>query len=511
MGVMQVANAYILVVMGILCAKVAGFLRDAVFASYFGTGIESDIYFQVFSIASLVFTAVGSALSTLIIKNINKPVNSQEGAQEDFAAHFMRRISLMIILVTAVLYTFAKPLVKVLLPNLVGESFNLAVRIMYIMLPSFLFICIAYMMSGLLQNRRVFFTPSIMSLPYNVIVICVLFLGIKDIEKISIITTVGWFLHIVIQLPDFYRKGYRFIPKEKSRASDSSVGNVAETMFIFISGLMLQLCFMTDKIFASSDAGVVSTLSYASNLFITFSGLFVVAMSSVVFPAISQNYEHGEMDYVRELIRYMIKLMLSIFAFYLIAVVLFGDFAIAFIYERGQFTHEDTMRVTLMFIVYSFAIFGYLAQNVLNKLFYIAGKYKVTVIGALLVVALNAATDFVLAPCGGMLSAALSTTVLLSIYAVVIAVLLKGVIGSYVTKSLLWALGKIGISSVVTVASVLILGHLLPESFSTGKGLERIVLFAVSLAVYAVCMLLTGMLKDLFTTPLARTAQNRKV
>jgi putative peptidoglycan lipid II flippase len=255
---------------------------------------------------------------------------------------------------------------------------------------------------------------------------------------------------------------------------------------------------------------VVSTLSYASNLFITFSGLFVVAMSSVVFPAISQNYEHGEMDYVRELIRYMIKLMLSIFAFYLIAVVLFGDFAIAFIYERGQFTHADTLRVTAMFIVYSFAIFGYLAQNVLNKLFYIAGKYKVTVTGALLVVALNAAVDFFVAPFGGMISTAVSTTVLLSIYAVVIAVLLRKVIGSYVTKALLCALGKIGVSSAVTVFCVLVLGQILPESFSTGKGLERIVLFAVAVVVYAVSMLLTGMLKDLFTTPLARTAQNKK-
>lgn len=504
------ANAYILVVMGILCAKVAGFLRDAVFASGFGTGVESDIYFQIFGIASLVFTAVGSALSTLIIKNINKPQHSKQGGQEKYAAHFMRRISGMIALITAVLYIFAKPIVRFMLPALSGADFDLAVRIMYIMLPSFLFICIAYMMSGLLQNRRVFFTPSIMSLPYNVIVIVVLFLGVKDIETISVVTTVGWFLHIVIQLPDFYRKGYRFALPSKGMFKGNELQNAYETVFIFISGLMLQLCFMTDKIFAGADTGMVSTLSYASNLFITFSGLFVVAMSSVVFPAISQNYEHGEMDYVRELIRYMIKLMISIFAFYLIAVVLFGDFAIAFVYERGQFTHEDTMRVTAMFIIYSFAIFGYLAQNVLNKLFYIAGKYKVTVIGAVLVVAVNALVDYFLAPIFGAYFVAISTTVLLTIYAVVIAVLLKGVIGSYVTKSLVSALGRIVLSSMATLIAVIATGAFLPESFSTGKGMERIALFVVALVVYALSMLATGVLKDLFTTPLARTVKNRK-
>lgn len=503
------ANAYILVVMGILCAKVAGFLRDAVFAAYFGTGVESDIYFQIFSIASLVFTAVGSALSTLIIKNINKPRYSQNDGQEKYAAHFMRHISLCIIAVTAVLYIFAKPMVRLLLPGLTGAEFDLAVRIMYIMLPSFLFICIAYMMSGLLQNRRVFFTPSIMSLPYNVIVICVLFLGVKNIETISLITTIGWFLHIVIQLPDFYRKGYGFFVSGKGIETGSERDNVAETAFIFISGLMLQLCFMTDKVLSSADAGMVSTLSYGSNLFITFSGMFVVAMSSVVFPAISQNYEHGEMDYVRELIRYMIKLMVSIFAFYLVTVVLFGDFAVSLIYERGQFTYEDTLHVTKVFIIYSFAIFGYLAQNVLNKLFYISGKYKVTVIGATAVVLLNAIIDYALVPVFGVYFAAISTTVLLSLYAVFIAIRLKKVIGSYVTKDLVAALGKICASSALAAGVVLLAGALLPKNFSSGNGFERIALFALSAAVYAVCMLITGVLKDLFTTPLSKTAKSK--
>lgn len=496
------ANAYILVVMGILCAKVAGFLRDAVFASQFGTGVESDIYFQIFGVASLIFTAVGSALSTLVIKNINKSEYSQNNGQNKYAAHFIKQISLMVTGVTALLYVFAKPVVKMLLPNLEGADFDLAVRIMYIMLPSFLFICVAYMMSGLLQNRRVFFTPSIMSLPYNVIVIMVLLLGVKDIGIISAVTTLGWFLHILIQLPDFYRKGYRFFIPSKDIASGSGKGHIAETVYIFISGLMLQLCFMTDKIFVSAQEGTLSTLSYGSNLFITFSGMFVVAMSSVVFPAISQNYEHGEMDYVRELIRYMIKLMVSIFAFYLIAVVFFGEFAISLIYERGAFTHEDTVRVALAFAVYSFAIFGYLGQNVLNKLFYIAGKYKITVIGALAVVVINAAVDYFLVPVFGVYFAAWSSTVLLTLYTVFVAVKLKSIIGGYITKELLTTLLKIAIASGVTVVFLVLWNAFAPSVLTSGMGM--FVPFGISVVVYAVAMLAMGVVKDLFATPLSK-------
>lgn len=496
------ANAYILVVLGILCAKVGGFLRDAVFASSFGTGMESDIYFQIFGIASLIFTAVGSALSTLVIKNVNKTKYSRGDGQNRYAAYFIRNISLLVLGITVLLYIFAKPIVRFLLPGIDGEMYLLAVRIMYIMLPSFLFISIAYMMSGLLQNRRVFFTPSVMSLPYNVIVICVLLLGIRDIEKISIITTFGWFLHIVILLPDFYRKGYRFFIKSTGLEKESGVNNTLETFFIFASGLMFQLCFMFDKMCVSFEEGMVTTLSYGSNLFITFSGIFVVAMSSVVFPAISQNYEHSEMDYVRELVRYMMKLMVSIFAFYLIAVIFFGDFAVSMIYERGAFTHNDTMKVAGAFIIYSLGIFGYLAQNILNKLFYIAGKYRVTVIGAIAVVVLNAVVDYFLVPYFGVYFAAASTTVLLTLYAIFIAIKLKGIIGSYITKELCKTVGKICVSAMAASVFVILWNIAAPMSLLSDG--FRILVFIAAAVIYIILLLVTGVMKDLFTTPLSK-------
>ncbi len=503
------ANTYILVVMGILLAKAGGFLRDAVFASSFGTNAEADIYLSIFGVASLIFTAIGSALSTLVIKNVNKSVYSQGDAQKYYAAHFIRQISLIIIAITAVLYIFAKPIVHLLLPALDEAGAQTAQTIMYIMLPSFLFISVAYMMSGLLQNRRVFFTPSVMSLPYNIIVICALLLGVRDIVAISMITTFGWFLHIVILLPDFYRKGYGFFVCDKSVEKGSGFDNTKETFFIFISGLMFQLCFMIDKVFASYDSGMASTLSYASNLFITVSGVFVVAMSSVVFPAISQNFEHGEMDYVRELLRYIIKLMLSIFAFYLVAVVFFGEDIIRIIYERGAFTPESTKRVGEAFVIYSFGIFGYLAQNILNKIFYLAGRYKLTVLGAIGVVCLKLIVDIFMPNGLGANFTAATSTVLLTVYAVFIAIKLKDIIGEYLTGELGMTVLKIAFSALCSAITAFAVGNILPQNIQNSYFGFSVPLTA-ALAVYAAIMLVTGVLKDLFATPLSKSSKESK-
>ena len=68
----MIGSAYIFVVLGILIAKGLGFYRDMVFAGVFGTGVEADIYFQVFGLVNLFHTEIGVALSTLVIKNLNK-------------------------------------------------------------------------------------------------------------------------------------------------------------------------------------------------------------------------------------------------------------------------------------------------------------------------------------------------------------------------------------------------------------------------------------------------------
>ena len=59
-------------------AKAAGFIRDIIFAKAFGTTAESDIYFQIYGVVNLVFTCLGIALSTLVIKNLNKEENATE-------------------------------------------------------------------------------------------------------------------------------------------------------------------------------------------------------------------------------------------------------------------------------------------------------------------------------------------------------------------------------------------------------------------------------------------------
>ncbi len=498
-------NSYFLVVLGIILAKGLGFYRDMVFAGTFGTSTAADIYFQVFGLVNLIFTGIGMALSTLVIKNINKTEN--RGIEKEYAARFLQKSALWLLLAAAVMAVFAKPIVHLILPALSGEALGVAVRLMYIMLPSLIFVVIAYIISGILQNEKVYFITAIMSLPFNVAIILSLFVPGVSVETVGLVTTVGWFLHIAILLPSFYKKGYSLLKKRGDAAVYS--GKNTEILWIFISNMMFQLCFYTDRAFVGTSEGMAATFNYASNLFITISSVFVVAMSTVIFPSISKNYEEGQIEYVNTLLQNIIKIMVSIFLPFLLVVGFFGEDVIRLLYERGSFTEEATRSVATVFLIYALGILGYLSQELFNKILYLAGKYTYSVLGTVAVVLINIITNIVLGaslpetPFGETgLSVrefwtAASSAVFLTGYAVLIAASLRRVVGKYLTRALRTSVLKIFAAGLLAVACYLVWQMAAP-GFTHGY-LTFLLPLSMCGAVYIAGLLLTGVLKELFT------------
>ncbi len=488
----MIGSAYILVVLGILIAKGLGFYRDMVFAGVFGTGVEADIYFQVFGLVNLIFTGIGVALSTLVIKNLNKAENA--GNEKGYAAHFLRKSALYLSLAAVLMALFSGPIVKIILPEISGDDYLLAVKMMYIMAPSLLFVVIAYIISGLLQNKKAYFITSVMSLPFNAVLIIALFIKNVSILSVAAVTTFGWFLHIAVQLPAFYKHGYTFAGRGGSPASAKNKN--PEILWIFLSNMMFQLCIYIDRAFVSSSPGMASTFNYASNLFITISSVFIVAMSTVVFPSISKNYEEGRLDYVKDLVGYIINIMTAIFIPFILVVAFFGSDVIRLIYERGAFTSESTSAVAVIFLMYTLSILGYTTQELFNKVLYLSGEYKYTVSGTLAVIISNVILNAGIklwAPKGAAEVMTAGATALLStLYAVFIAVKMRDAIGNYLNKQTVGDIVKTVLCGAAAVAIYLLFNAFSP-GFTHGY-VTFLVPIAACGAVYIVLLALSGVM-----------------
>ena len=497
-------NAYVMVVLGIILAKGVGFFRELFFSGTFGTSAEVDIYFQVFNIVNLIFAGIGVALSTLVIKNMNKAENA--GNEKSYVATFLKKSFISLCAVAIAAAVFAKPIIKyLLLPGIDEKYMGLATNLMYIMAPSLVFVVISYIISGVLQNEKVFFITSIMSLPFNAVIIGSLLIPDVSMTTVAVVTTIGWALHVAILLPSFFKKGYSFI--NKAKGANIVKDKNSEILWIFISNMMFQLLFYTDRAYVSSVEGMASTLGYASNLFVIIASIFVVAMSTVFFPAISKNYEEGQIEYVNGLVRYIITVMSAIFLPYLLVAGLFGKDIIRLLYEREAFTANDTSAVSAILFIYSLGVLGYIAQELFNKILYLAGKYRYCVFGTLGVVILNVLSNLLINKYspdtifpGTVLSVktvliAASSSLFLFCYAVMISFAMKKVIGKYWKKELLIDILKIFISGILAYAVYFIFNTFIP-SFTHGKATFLIPLMCCGI-VYIISLATTGVLKHL--------------
>ncbi len=488
------SSSYLVVVFGTLLAKVAGFARTIFFGSVYGTQVTADIYLQIFSIVTLVFSGIGVALSTRLIMNLNKHSMDHE-KKKAYVASYLQKTLVCLLGVTAVLYLFSGQLTHLLLPNISPENFPLALTLTRIMLPSLTFVCVSNIMTGTLQNSKKFFIPSIVSIPYNILIISSLYIPGVSIVGVGIANTIGWFMHIIVQLPVFYRCGYRLFYKgesleKKDKSKDLSI------IWIFASNLMFQLCFIIDKAMVSGDAGMTATLDYASNLFVTISSIFVVAMSAVVFPSISKSYESGNMGDVKKLVGYMISVMFVIFIPFLLVVTLFGEQIIAFIYERGEFTAESSARTAVAFTIYSFGVLGYLAQELINKVLYLAGKYKYTLAGTVTVISSKLLLDYFFVEKYGTNFAAITTTVLLTLYAAMAFTLLHRIIGNYMTKQVLINIGKTVIAGICAIGAYYAQLTVIPQ-IVTSESIMFVLSIGVCGAVYLAVAFVLGLHKEL--------------
>jgi putative peptidoglycan lipid II flippase len=434
-------------IVGIISVKCLGFVREMFLAKTFGTSITMDIYFQVFSVASVIFTAVGVALSTFVIKSINKTNTLDE---KKFVSLFFKKVIIFSSIAIAMLYALSYPITKLLLPGINDVDFYNALKLFYIMLPSFLFIVLTYTTMGLLQNKNKFFITSIVSLPFNALIISGLVFGINDIFSLGIITTLGWVAHFLFLLPALLKQKYKLWSSSKDKINIKSV-NPFDIIFIFISNMVFQLLFIIDKAFASNNAGLSSTIHYSSTLFITVSSVFLVAMSAVFFPSITKAIADNDNMKLSSLVKYALTFMFAIFIPFLIIVLIYNKDIILLLYGRGKFDANSVNMVSTAFLVYSFCIFGYITQELVFKIFYANEKYFLTVYSSISVVILNIILNYIFK--NSFIGIIASTTAICIIFAGVMFYFLSKEIPNLYTKKFLKNIFVIFIGSLSFVAT----------------------------------------------------------
>ena len=162
----------ILIMILTLISKIFGFAREAVMAAFIGAGDLKSIYTTATTIPTVIFSIVASGILSVYIPTFNKAKN--EGGEEEankFTNDLVNILMFYGLISFLIIIVLAKPVSKILSPDLSGEWLDMAANFTIIMM----FSTFAYLYGGVIRGylniNNNFVDPVLIAIIMNVFII----------------------------------------------------------------------------------------------------------------------------------------------------------------------------------------------------------------------------------------------------------------------------------------------------------------------------------------------------
>lgn len=480
----------------ILLAKVCGLLRDMLITASYGTGSTAAIAYETASKlpVTLFDLVIGGVVTAAFVPVFNELL-VQKG--RDQALAFAQSYTRFILLVTTILallgIAFASPLVRWMAPGLDPTAHALATELTRILFPMIIFTGLAFTFVGYLQSMGEFRIPAVISLVANGIMVAYLLTlnRVFGIMGLAVAMLLGWSAQAFVQIPSLRRLGYRYKWCAPLRTPPLKKA-IVTTLPILIGTWVSPVCNLINTRLASSiDGGRgLTVLGYANRLYVILVGLFSFVATNLIFPLLSRAAASGDTAQSVRLTRQSIKTLCFLIVPLTAGVFLLAEPFVALLYERGAFTHADTLLTAEALRFYTLAMTASAVNEVLTKSFFAAQKPTLPMLSSLCAMAVNAAAILL---CGNAILASSHPVAWIASVAGIATVvnmlmnlaLVRKIGGLGFTGADLWELIKIAVSA----AAMSVVVYFLSGCF-TGN-LTRFAVGTVSgVLVYAGCVVL---------------------
>lgn len=367
----------IIVLIGVL-AKFAAFIEEAVLAAYLGTTSQSDAYYMVWSVHTVVYP-----MMSIGIWNVFLPLYKSHISQNDINKAFAltnKSISFFTLISTIVvllLIVFAPIVVSIVAPGFKDETRSLCITLVQISAPMYVFIIASSVYASILQCHNKFLGSQIREVASHIptIFTAVFFYKNYGIETMAIALVFAGILRLIVELP-FVDWGYRHKPDFKFNDYEFSI-MLKRLPSALVSAGVTQLNALVDKAMASIlPPGTVSSLNYGHKLMNVFSGLLSSAIATALYPQMIELIALEKKDELGKLFVKIINLFCVLMFPTTLACILFRTELVAAVFERGVFDSTSTTLTSNIFGLYSLGLFFIACSTVISNVFYGHGNTK---------------------------------------------------------------------------------------------------------------------------------------
>ena len=339
---------------GILVSRILGFVRDLLTASILGANIYSDIFFVAFKLPNLFrrIFAEGAFTQAFI------PAYAKSNHKIRFSSIVFLQLFGFLIILSLLVTAFSHLVAKAIAIGFDEKTIDLAAPLFAINFYYLPMIFIVTFMAALLQYKHHFATTAYATALLNIGMIGALLIS-QNMDKYTIAfylsygVLVGGILQILVHVIAIKKhdlcKIFHFKKHKKKEENKfyknffaATVGSSTAHISAFIDTWLASF-LMT---------GSISYLYYANRIFQLPLALFAIATSIALFPMIAKAIKNKDEDKALNLMKKSSLILLGLLSFAMFVGIVFNEFIVWLLFERGAFTSEDTANTALILTMY---------------------------------------------------------------------------------------------------------------------------------------------------------------
>jgi len=390
----RVGAAALLLAASTLLSRLLGYGREALIAYRVGAGASTDAYYAAFQIPDLLnYLLAGGALSVAFLPLYAKELaRSDDRAAEHLVATVLGTLGIVSVLLTALLWWFAQPLIALQFPSFDPETQALTVRLTRIVLPAQVFFVAGGIINATLLARNRFGAAAAAPLFYNGGIIAGgVFLsprlddGIEGFAWGALAgAVIGPFLAPLFDAWGRVRLRLRFAPFDRV-----FLGYLIVAAPLMFGQSLLTVDEWYERWFgALLGEGTVAHLSYARRLMLVPVAVVGQAIAAAALPTLSRLWAEGRREDLDRLVLRTLQAGLGLATLAAAACVAMSSELVGLVYERGAFTAADTATVAAILSLLALAVPAWIGQQIAVRAFYARGDtWRPMLLGTLVAVA----------------------------------------------------------------------------------------------------------------------------
>lgn len=372
-----------------IVARVFGFLREVIIGIQYGSGHISDSIFMAYTIPNFLYLVVGGAFTTAVISIYNRETTDRAL----FVKQSFTIVASTVTIMTVIMMVFASPILEIfneekIAQGLISQSdLDLTRYLYYWMMPSSILLVLSSWYSGLLNVNQKFHLSSFAILVYNAIFL-VIAVGLSFTALGAMAYGISALLSAVIMVY-FLIIGYRKL--DSFPVGISFERNISSKQLwilvlpLMLGGATIQLYALLHRLFAGMlSEGAVASVNYASKLMQFPQAILITAVTTVIFPILSQKEAIHDNASIKGLyskgLHYLLLLMVpvTIYSYF------YAENLVQVIFEYGNFGAKSTAMTWPVLAIFVLSMYFLAVNAYITRFYYAKGDSMAPVIFSLI-------------------------------------------------------------------------------------------------------------------------------